>query len=198
MKAIHPTWQSAVALILLAVSPPTRLTAAPISGPIFNPATGHNYYLLENSNWTNAQSQALALGGNLATINDAAENIWVVQGFSNYGDVVRDLWVGLSSAPASGGNPSNYFWIDGDSSAYRNWAPGEPNFADQYVYILPPGVPNSAQWNNTANQTSTGYLDNPPVLNYGVAEVVPEPATYLLVLLGSLLLCRCGSRRCGT
>jgi len=198
MKVIHPTWLAAAAVILMVVSGPRKLGAAPITGPIFNPGTGHNYYLLENSNWTDAQSQALSLGGNLATINNAAENAWVVGKFSDYGAVVRNLWIGLSSAPAFGGNPSNYFWIDGDSSAYRNWAPGEPNFADQYVYIIQPGIPQSAQWDNTANVTSAAYGGGTVVLMYGVAEVVPEPASYLLVLLGGLLLCRCGSCRYGT
>ena len=196
MKAIRTTCWSVVGVILLAVYAPTKLPAAPISGPILNPANGHTYYLLENSNWTDAQSQALTLGGNLATINDAAENAWVVGEFSDYGAEERNLWIGLSSAPAFGGNPSNYFWADGDPSAYRNWASGEPNSTDeQYVYIIRPAIPASAMWNNHTDTTIAGYEQYPVVLNYGVAEVVPEPATYVLVVLGSLLLFRCGSHR---
>jgi hypothetical protein len=49
----------------------------------YNPATGHNYYLLAQSTWTVAESQAITLGGHLVTINDAAEDNWVSTAFSH-------------------------------------------------------------------------------------------------------------------
>jgi len=192
MKASRTNRLSAVAIVVAAVSAATNLIAAPISGPILNPATGHTYYLLENSNWTDAQSQALSLGGNLATVNDAAENAWISQTFTNFGGVQRNLWIGLNAAGFDGTNPSNYSWIDGSSSNYRNWAPSQPGFtgnpANQYTYIIPGGNANSGQWNNVPNQTTAGYQFNPAIPNYGVAEVVPEPSTYALGLLGTLVI----------
>src|SRR5262249_40507834 len=44
-----------------------------LAGPIRNPATGHDYYLLTESSWTDAEAQAVALGGHLVTINNAEE-----------------------------------------------------------------------------------------------------------------------------
>ena len=41
--------------------------ATTISGPIYNPTTGHNYYLLSGGTWTDAESQAVGLGGYLTT-----------------------------------------------------------------------------------------------------------------------------------
>jgi len=62
----------------------------------YNPATGHTYYLLAQSTWSVAESQAIALGGHLATINDAAEDNWVAITLSNFGGVQRGLWIGLT------------------------------------------------------------------------------------------------------
>lgn len=196
MKAIQSRWLCVVTLILFAVVTSTAVTAAPIAGPILDPATGHYYYLLANSNWTDAQTQALALGGNLTTINDAAEDTWVFQEFSNYGGEARNLWIGLNAIGLDGGDPANYSWIDGESSSYRDWATGEPNLTDQYTMIV--AVTNTTgygHWNNTSDDVASGYANGSIIPNFGVAEVVPEPASYLLVLLGSLLLGRCVSRR---
>jgi Lectin C-type domain len=177
---------------LVAVYASTSQAVVPISGAIVNPATGHTYYLLSNSDWTDAQSEALTLGGNLATVNDAAENAWISQTFTNFGGVQRDLWIGLNAAGLDGTNPSNYSWIDGSSSNYRNWAPLQPGFTgnpiNEYTYIIPGGNANSGQWNNVPNQTTAGYQSNPPIPLYGVAEVVPEPSTYLLALLGTFVI----------
>jgi hypothetical protein len=38
---------------------------------------GHTYYLLETSNWMDAESQAIALGGHLATVSSKSENDWI-------------------------------------------------------------------------------------------------------------------------
>jgi hypothetical protein len=189
MKASLTRWLSAGIVALVAVYATTNLIAAPIAGPIVDPATGHSYYLLANSDWTDAESQALSLGGNLVTINDAAEDAWVSQTFTNFGNVQRNLWIGLNAAGADGGNPASYQWVDGSLSTYRNWAPGEPNFSDQYTLILSGGNDHAGQWNNASNATATGYEAGPPIPDYGVVEVVPEPSTYLLALLGSLLIC---------
>jgi hypothetical protein len=188
MKASRTSWLSASIIVVLAVCATTNLIAAPISGPILNPATGHTYYLLENSDWTDAQSQALSLGGNLATVNDAAEDAWISQTFTNFGGIQRNLWIGLNAIGLDGGNPNNYQWVDGSSSTYRNWASGEPNGTDQYTYIIPGGNVNAGQWNNVPNVTSAGYGFGPVIPMYGVAEVVPEPSTYLLALLGSFVI----------
>ena len=47
-----------------------------------NPSNGHVYYLLPPSSWQEAEAAAQALGGHLASINDASEQDWV---FSMFG-----------------------------------------------------------------------------------------------------------------
>jgi hypothetical protein len=49
--------------------------AAPtvVDGPIQSPINGEYYSVLSSSDWTDAQSAAQSLGGNLATVRSAAE-----------------------------------------------------------------------------------------------------------------------------
>lgn len=95
-----------------------------IQGPITNPANGHEYYLLQNSNWTQAEAWAVALGGHLATINDEAENEWVFTTFSSPAGQPPNLWIGLNDAAVEG----EYVWASGEASTMEPlFADGEPN-----------------------------------------------------------------------
>src|SRR6187401_3345421 len=49
-----------------------------IAGPFTNAANGHFYYLLAAATWINSEATAVFYGGHLVTINNAAENQWVV------------------------------------------------------------------------------------------------------------------------
>lgn len=152
----------------------------------YNPATGHTYYLLAQSTWSVAESEAVTLGGHLATINDAAEDDWVVTTFSNFGGVQRGLWIGLTDQDHEG----TFSWIDGDPSTYRHWEAGQPDNgggsgAENYVNIWPkPGGRDPGTWNDY-----NGHDDNwfgAPFC--GIVEVVPEPSTVALVGLGAAAL----------
>jgi len=85
-----------------------------------NSATGNEYGVLNNaSSWTVAQTEAQSLGGNLVTINDAAEQQWLIDQF----DVDTYYWIGLTDQDQEG----TFQWISGEASAYRNWHMNEPN-----------------------------------------------------------------------
>ncbi|MEL7334182.1 MAG: DUF4347 domain-containing protein, partial [Cyanobacteria bacterium J06560_2] len=79
-----------------------------------------NQYVLTSSakNWTQAQAEAASLGGNLVTINTAAEETWLKQTFGDEG-----YWIGLNDIDTEG----MFEWASGESVGYTNWAPGEPN-----------------------------------------------------------------------
>ena len=76
-------------LILLLFLAAGRLPAQVVAGPVINPSNGHAYWLLAPDSWTHSEAQAVALGGHLATINDQAEQDWVVAQFGQYAGEYR-------------------------------------------------------------------------------------------------------------
>ncbi|MDP3010810.1 MAG: C-type lectin domain-containing protein [Methylococcales bacterium] len=91
---------------------------------------GHTYLLSDALSWQEAQNQAVRLGGNLVTINDAAEQTWLAATFT---DIV---WIGYTDQTTEG----TFQWISGETATYTNWNQGEPNdfngiedYAQQYT-----------------------------------------------------------------
>ena len=80
---------------------------------------GHTYLLSDVGTWEQAQIQAQQLGGNLVTLNDAAEETWIRNTFSN----TERLWTGFSDVVTEG----EWQWVSGEAVTYTNWAPNEPN-----------------------------------------------------------------------
>jgi streptogramin lyase len=147
-----------------------------LAGPIRNPANGHDYYLLTQSNWTDAEAEAIELGGHLATIDDAAENAWVVSNFSEYQNVHRSLWIGLTDQAVEG----TFVWTSGEPVTYTNWAAGEPNNNggnEDWVEILPSTDSRSPGWNDAPNYYSSfGFVMNGVVeVNTSHLAVVQQP-----------------------
>src|SRR5262249_34066741 len=100
---------------------------------IFNPATGHEYSLTCGEywgisdtsvrtppDWFDAEAEAVAAGGHLATINDAAENTWLRDTFGNF-----HYWIGLTDW----GSEGTFYWISGEPVTYINWDGGQPDNA---------------------------------------------------------------------
>lgn len=156
---------------------------------------GHTYYLLAeqgpNGNagttWTNSESFAqTVLNTDLVTINDAAENNWLL----NQWGLQTSLWLGLrrnvlnvqtGTAPVF-----NFAWDSGEAITYTNWEFGEPNnccFGESYTQMIQASQFAPGQWNDLSN--TDGYLGP----KYGVAEkLVPEPTTLALIGMAFLSL----------
>lgn len=179
-----------------------------------NPANGHTYHLLEESTWTAAEAEAVALGGHLVTINDAAENSWVYSTFGGFGGQGRDLWIGLNDVVTEG----VYVWTSGQNPGYLNWAPGQPDNnggatgpGEDYVHIYSIGsiwypeqwndmfdaLPGTAGWSpgyfgvvevEGMSLTITGSCPGPAQL--AVAQATPNGIVYIgySVATGSLTL----------
>jgi len=115
-----------------------------VSVPYF--AYNGKFYLLSNAaTWKEAQAQAVSLGGNLVTVNDAAENQFLVNTFGG----TEGLWIGLTDEVTEG----TFKWANGEAVTYTNWAPGEPNNGggDQdYAFI---NFVNPGQWDDIAGGT---------------------------------------------
>ncbi|MGD9690701.1 MAG: lectin-like protein [Phycisphaerales bacterium] len=147
------------AFTLVMSSPPGVL-----AGPFINPSNGHAYYLLNFSSWPDAENDAIALGGHLVTINDAAENAWVLDTVLNFdgGAVFRRGWIGLQR---TGGIFST--WADGEPVGFTNWAAGEPNNSgglEAYAEM----IQQSGLWNDAR--------ELPGSSNFGIVEIPVPPA----------------------
>ncbi len=93
----------------------------------YNPSTGHWYDLTPTGlTWTQAEDWAAKHGAHLVTINNAAENAWVLAQFGVSG---QGLWIGLYQLPGSTEPAGGWTWVSGGAKVdgYSNWAPGEPN-----------------------------------------------------------------------
>ncbi len=159
-----------------------------IAAPMFNPSTGHYYDIVsggQNGDVLVAEANSILLGGHLVTINDAAEQSWLL---SNFGSSEL-FWIGINDAAVEG----SFVWMSGESTIYSNWSGGEPNdfFGEDYVVMNWGG---GGGWNDycPGPNTSCGVA-------HGIAEwstsAVPEPETYAMMLAGLGLLGFAARRR---
>ncbi len=180
---------------------PTLIHAAILSGPLINPTNGHTYYLLDNATWTDSESEALTMNGHLVTINNQAENDWVLNTFdplvpTTFSSSV--IWIGLNDAAQEG----TFVWANGEPVTFTNWNVGQP---DNYYWGRNHGYENYAhmwttrsgqldhlgQWNDYTNDANTSSSA------YGVVEVVPLPVAIWLFGSGLLLLFGVSRRKTG-
>jgi len=119
-----------------------------------NSRNGHHYYKFNAaSDWSTAQRDALALGGQLVVINDQDENDFIAQEPSLNN---TNLWIGLYRE----NNPNEPFkWVNCDELNYINWSnlfasPSTfPN--EQHVYFRATGCPDAGTWKNTDETQSS-------------------------------------------
>jgi hypothetical protein len=153
-------------------------SASIVAGPFVNPANGHSYFLLAPADWNSSQTEAVALGGSLATIRDAAENAWV---FNTFRDIAAatgvpnqgNLWLGYNDVATEG----SFVWSSGESSAFTNWSSSEPsNGGGLEDWTMMMGVTFSnltaGRWNDTTLDGRGRAQDLTTPL--GVVEVVPS------------------------
>jgi hypothetical protein len=91
---------------------------------------GHTYlFCVEHLNWFEAASSCQAVGYDLVTINDAAENEWVVDTGITIAPSTDfqegSWWAGATDA----GQEGVWTWISGQPNTFQTFAPGEPNGA---------------------------------------------------------------------
>ena len=138
-----------------------------LHGPIVGPS-GHSYSLLDPMNWTAGEAAAVAMGGHLATVNDAAENEFLRAQILGFDGADRRGWIGLTDD----GHEGTFTWTSGEPLIYTNWNGGEPNNTsgtggpENFVEMFG----SNGQWNDTILQ--------PPFSLYPLVEVAGPPACY--------------------
>jgi hypothetical protein len=86
---------------------------------IHNSATGLSYAVIPAQTWLDALARSADLGGWLVTVDDAAEQAWLVDNFGGE----ETFWIGLTDAETEG----SWRWAGGKPVSYANWAANEPN-----------------------------------------------------------------------
>lgn len=89
------------------------------------PLNDHWYTLTAAMPWAQAEQQAVAWGGHLATIRSAAENVWIS---SEPALFQLRYWIGLyTTSDCTGPGNTPYQWISGEPATYFFWIPGHPD-----------------------------------------------------------------------
>lgn len=148
--------------------------------PIVNPVNGHAYTFVSSPMvWREAEANAVGMGGHLVSIVNQAEQDFVVANFVPMaiaaGNPYGRFWLGLTDEASEG----NFVWTSGEPLTYTNWLPGEPSNSrgrEHYVEIRE----TNGKWNDLEN--------DPNWLRFSVVEIVPEPASFCLLVVGSLLV----------
>lgn len=128
-----------------------------------NPANGHRYVMISAASWEQARTWARARGGDLATVDDAAEDAWM---FTTFSPTAGKYTIGLAAVDV----PGTLTWSDGSTSSYRAWASGEPSLTASERYTV---VQGAASW----TLRSTSYAPNYIVEWSGPVKVPQEYPT---------------------
>ncbi len=136
---------------------------------------GHTYYLLTAGSWSAKEAEAVALGGHLATIGSAAEDMFIYNSWSTQASIYG-LWIGLNDMAVEG----QFRWVSGEPVTYLHFPPSEPNGGtnENAVHIQL----TNGNWND--NDAASSFQ--------AMAEVagVPEPSTLTMVGIACLALAR--------
>ena len=132
-------------LIITLDSPPISIEPTPVpvvpdrdGAWVMNPANGRAYKIIHCEHWEDALAKAMNENAHLVSINDAAEQKWLVGIFGT-----APHWIGLTDLE----NEGEWRWVNGEPVTYTNWAPDEPTKAGQaeedYVFM---GLTPDGKW----------------------------------------------------
>lgn len=99
----------------------------PIGAWVVNPANGHAYKRIQCKAWKDARAKAIAEGAHLVSINDEAEQKWLVEVFGR-----EPFLIGLTRLE----NRTEWRWTSGEPVAYTNWAlRGLTTVQETFVFV---------------------------------------------------------------
>lgn len=158
----------------------------------YNPANQHVYWLqpytlpweiaeqvATEHSLVNNESQTISIPGHLVTINDAAENAWIMS--TVYPQINSNMWIGATDKLTEGQwiwiGTGEQFWqgaADGTpiGSRYTNWNSGEPNDSSGEDYGE---ITGGGGWNdNKASATRRGLVEFPNAYEDSNSNGIPD------------------------
>ena len=146
---------------------PSRAEPEPEGEWVVNPENGHSYKVIQCENPEDARAKAVSEGAHLVSINDAAEQKWLVSIFGS-----APYWIGLTDVEKEG----EWRWTNGGAVSYTNWAPIEPMDADwgdeDYVFM---GLSPDGKWYDVGPASPTWRMTQMAIIEKGdSASVAPE------------------------
>ena len=133
---------------------------------VLNPANNHSYKHVHCESWDDAQAQAAAEGAHLVSINDAAEQEWLVKVFGT-----APCWIGLTDLAKEG----EWSWTSGEPLTYFNWAFHKLIDADRgdedYVFM---GLSPDGRWHKVGPQSPEWQMPRMTILEKEGALAEPS------------------------
>jgi len=159
-------------LVLTLDSPPISIepTPAPVipdrdGAWVMNPANGHAYKSIHCERREDAQAEAMSEGAYLVSINDAAEQEWLVNVFGT-----APYWIGLTDVEKEG----DWKWMNGEPITYTNWAYDEPTDSDhgegEHVFM---GLTPDGKWYNVGPGNPKWQLARMAIIEKSGASSTP-------------------------
>lgn len=113
------------------------------------------YVIVRGPSWSEAEANAVSLGGHLVTIDNMAENEWVVNTFDPL--VAGNVWIGFSDRFSEG----DWKWSSGNQGVFTNWHIGEPNNSGNEDYAALGLTKGDGKWNDWGGSGLYGIAEIP-------------------------------------
>ena len=133
---------------------------------VLNPANNHSYKRVHCKSWDDAQAKAVAEGAHLVSINDAAEQRWLVSIFGT-----APYWIGLTDVAKEG----EWGWTSGEPATYTHWAVHKLIDADRgeedYVFM---GLSPDGRWHKVGPQSPEWKMTRMAILENEISPAKPS------------------------
>jgi len=178
--------------VILVAGLPSLTEAALIQWLVTDGGNGHFYESFSVSggiSWTHASEAANLKGGYLVTITSQAENDFVHNLINDamYWDGPSGPWIGGYQPEGSPEPDGAWRWVTEEPFLYSNWNGQQPNefHGNNESRIHFGYIARTPFWNDVPD---TAVIEDGRRIRGYIVESIPEPATFLLLSLGGLVL----------
>ncbi|XP_065677921.1 uncharacterized protein LOC100201473 isoform X1 [Hydra vulgaris] len=118
---------------------------------IYNQNHCYFFNIITTNNWQDSYSSCLNYGGNLLSVSDEAENLFIKNQLQD--DTIKDqnFWIGLNDQR----NENIFEWSDNTSVLIYNWMLNEPNNYKESEDCV---IANSVGWNDVPCDSLYGFI----------------------------------------